>query len=222
MSTRFKIENGLIEYLILRNMETKSLIYQIFDELPQIFFELIDFPPSLAYEYEFKSPDLKAPLNYINGIFVPAQRSRKPIFLVQKQFSFKEDFYYQFFTEIFLYLGQKKSNKDWLAVIIYPRRSVESAIPRPYQWLIESSHVKRVYLDELGESSELSLGLGLLKLIAEDEATVAEHAKQLIPQAKSQEIKEVRGKFLEFIEAILVSKFPQLSRQEIGEKFGLT
>lgn len=202
-------------------METKSLIYRIFDNLPQIFFELINFSPSLAYEYDFKSPDIEEPIARITGIFVPAQRSRKPIFLVQEQFQFKEDFYYEFFREIFLYLGRKKSNKDWLAVIIYPRRSVESAIPRPYQWLIESSHIKRVYLDELGDLSELSLGLGLLKLIAEDRATVAEHAQQLIQAAKQQDLQEVRANFLEFIETILVSKFPELSRQDLGEKFGL-
>lgn len=202
-------------------MDNKNLIDQIFDNLPQIFFELINFAPSLAYEYDFKSPDIQAKIEHINGIFVPTQRSRKPIFLVRDQFKFQEDFYYQFFTEIFVYLGQKKSNKDWLAVIIYPRRSVESAVPRPYQWLIESSHVKRVYLDELGESSELSLGLGLLKLIVEDEATVAAHAKQLIQEAKEQDMKEVREKFLEFIQTILVSKFPQLTPQDLVDKFEL-
>lgn len=85
-----------------------------------------------------------------------------------------------------------------------------------------SQQVKFVYLDELEETVNSSLGLGMVQLVVEDEATASQQARQLIQEAQ-QELEDValRQKVLELIETILVYKFTSLSRQEIEAMFGL-
>ena len=205
-------------------MKTDTIFFKIFQSWPEVFFELLDQPLTEAKNYEFKSVEIKETIKRIDGVFVPTTRSRKPIYFVEVQFQFDQNFYYRLFTEIFLYLGQNESNKDWLAVPIFSRRSIEPAVPRPYNWLMESPHVRRLYLDELGATTPTSLGLEMIKLIVAKEATAQPQSyQQLIEKAQQQlEDKEVRRKVLELIETILIYKFPQMSRQELESMFALS
>ncbi|HEY9848187.1 MAG TPA: Rpn family recombination-promoting nuclease/putative transposase [Leptolyngbyaceae cyanobacterium] len=202
-------------------MKTDSIFYQLFETLPNVLFELIGQPPFDSRGYEFKPVEIKETLNSIDGVFVPAARTRHPIYFAEVEHRFDENFYYRFFTDIFLYLGQNKPNRDWLAVAIYIRRSIEPAVPRPYHWLIESSHVKRVYLDELGETANQSVGLGTIKLIVENEATAKQQAKQVIENVRQLKEPALKQKVWELIETILVWKFPQLKIQELETMFEL-
>jgi predicted transposase YdaD len=52
-------------------------------------------------------------------------------------------------TEIFLFLGQNKSKKDWRAVAVFPQRSLDLEIPIEYQRLLTTQQIQRVYLNEL-------------------------------------------------------------------------
>lgn len=203
-------------------MKTNNLFHHILQNFPSIFFELIGHPPIETSGYEFHSVAIKDTDQRIDGIFVPPKRTRQPIYFVGIQTQFDEDFYYRFFTEIFLYLGNNKSNRDWFAVAIYPRRIIESVIPRPYHWLVESDHIKRLYLDELGLTANQSLGLGMLKLLVEDEEKAQQRAEYLIHQIQQLTPKNEQANFGELLTTILAYKFPKSGIQELTEMFQLS
>ena len=64
--------------------------------------------------------------------------------------------------------------------MIYPTRSVERIENLHFSYLLASPQVRRIYLDELDSETSNSLGVGVVKLIIEEEETVAEKARLLI------------------------------------------
>lgn len=106
---------------------------------------------------------------------------------------------------------------------MFSQRIIDPAVPIEYQGLLAGKQVEWVYLDELGEIGDRSVGLGMVKLVVEDEDTAASIARQLLQKAQQElEDEAVRRKVIELIETILVYKFTQLSRQEIEAMFGLS
>ena len=95
--------------------------------------------------------------------------------------------YQRLFAEIFLYLKQNETTTDWCAVVIYPKRSMEPDESRLYRALLESPQVQRMYLDELAEVTQQSLGVGLVQLVVES-ANAAQRARQLIEQATQETV----------------------------------
>ena len=78
-------------------------------------------------------------------------------------------------------------------------------------------------MDELGEAAELSLGVGVVKLVIEGEETAPELARRLIEQARQQLSDEAtRRDLINLIETIIVYKLPQKSREEIEAMLGLS
>lgn len=147
-------------------MKTDTLFYYLFQEFPSIFFELIGESASLANDYQFTSIELKQVAFRLDGLFLPPQdKPNLPIYFVEVQFQLDETFYYRLFAEIFFYLYQYKAVSDWRAIVVYPRRSIESAQPVPYQFLLDSDRIHRVYLDEL--EAQQSLGVGIVQLVVE-------------------------------------------------------
>lgn len=137
-----------------------------------------------------------------------------------KQFQPDETFYYRLFAEIFLYLYQYKVINNWQAIVVYPRRSIESEQPIPYQFLLNSDRIRRVYLDEL--EANQSLGVGIVQLVVENNKKAPAKAINLISQARQQVVDEqLQQQILEFIETIVIYKFPHLSRQEVEAMLGL-
>ncbi len=91
-----------------------------------------------------------------------------------------------------------------------------------YRGLLMSQQVLFVYLDELGELAEASLGFGMVQLVMATEETAVEQTNRLMQQAQQQlEDVALRRQVLELIETILVYKFTNLSRQELEAMFGL-
>ncbi len=131
-------------------MKTDSIFYRLFQELPNIFFELIGNSPDEASSYEFASVEIKQTAFRIDGVFIPAQGSDNPIYFVEVQFQPDSEFYARFFAEIFLYLRQNKPRNDWRAVVLYPTQSLNTGDRKHYRELFASQRVSRVYLDELG------------------------------------------------------------------------
>lgn len=81
---------------------------------------------------------------------------------------------------------------------------------------MRSDRERRVYLDELGEFSKNSIGLGIIKLVMAPSENTTEQARQLIFQTRHQLAGEdIQRDFLELLERILVYKLPQLSTQEL-------
>lgn len=205
-------------------MKTDTLFYQLFKNFPSCFFELIDRHTSEADAYQFTSVEVKQLAFRIDGLFLPAADSpHQPIYFVEVQFQRDSRFYSRFFGEIFLYLRQYELPNDWRAVVVYAKRSIDTGVPMQYRGLLMSQQVQPVYLDELGEVADRSLGVGVVKLIVETQHRVAESARQLIDKARQELANEaLRGKVIELIETIVLYKLPHLSREEIEAMFELS
>jgi len=192
-------------------MLTDKLFYYLLQNLPQAFFQLIGRNPDDAARYKFESPEIKELSFRIDGVFVPKNPNDLTYF-VEIQFQPDEMFYTRFFGEIFLYLRQHSTSPKqlWEAVAIYPSRAIERQND-VYSDMLLLSRFKRVYLSELNETDEISIGL--LKLVVEPEETAMEQARKLV--AKSSLVE------LDLIAQILSSKFKQLNREEIQAMLGI-
>lgn len=204
-------------------MKTDSIFFRFFQELPGIFFELIGNTPETANNYQFSSVEIKQTAFRIDGIFLPARGDENPIYFVEVQFQPDPDFYSRFLTEIFLYLRQNKPQNDWCAVVIYPSRSVDTGNIRHYSEFFASQRVKRIYLNELGEASEQSIGIGTVRLVILPEARAVEQARILIERVRQEIADEfVKEEYLQLIETIIFYKLPSMSREEIAAMFGMS
>ncbi len=204
-------------------MKTDTIFYRLFQEFPNIFFELIGQPELPAATYQFTSVELKQLAFRLDGLFLPPNsQPNLSMYFVEVQFQKDDGFYYRLFAEMFLYIYQYKPVNNWRAVVVYPRRSIEPVQPIQYQLLLNSNQVQIIYLDELGELAERSLGVGIVQLVVESQQKATERAKQLISQARQQVAEEqTQQQIIEFIETIVIYKFPLLSRQEVEVMLGL-
>ena len=67
------------------------------------------------------------------------------------------------------------------------------------------------------------MGLGLVRLVVEPEATAARLARELLAQSQQGvPVGLSKSAIIELIETIVVYKFPQLSRQEVEVMLGLS
>ena len=151
-------------------------------------------------------------------------KEKKTQFLkVEVQFQTDEEIYLRLFSEIFLYLRQNKPKNPWWGIVIYPSRNVDTADINHYRQFFQSGRVNRIYLDELGETTSLPVGIATIKLIIEDENAAIIAARDLITRTQQEiNIEQQQKQLLELIETILVYKFPRMSRKEIEEMFGLS
>jgi predicted transposase YdaD len=63
--------------------------------------------------YKFSSREIKELARRFDGIFMPPEDDTdKPIYFVEVQFQEKEDFWWRFLAEIFVYLGQYQPKND--------------------------------------------------------------------------------------------------------------
>lgn len=198
-------------------MRTDALFYEIFKEIPNIFFELIGQPNINPNVYEFAAPELKQTSLRLDGVFSTRQEfANEPLYFVETQFYKDEEFYDRLFTGIFLYFSQYKPiNSNWYAVVIYDRRSNEAPLPPRYRALVEP-HLRRFYLNEIEEATEESLGVKMVRLVVASQQKTGDIAKQLVNQAREELIEPlIQQKVIEFIETIVVYKFPNMSREEV-------
>ncbi|WGV24762.1 Rpn family recombination-promoting nuclease/putative transposase [Halotia branconii] len=204
-------------------MKTDSIFYCLFQEFPGIFFELIGNPSPTTESYKFSSIEIKQTAFRIDGVFLPTQSEQNPIYFVEVQFQTDTEIYSRLFSEIFLYLHRNKPKNPWQGIVIYPTRSLDTSNINNYSEFFTSQRVSRIYLDELGETASLPIGIATIKLIVEDENTAVTVARVLIDRTQ-QEIntESQRKQLLELIETILVYKFPTMSRKEIESMFGLS
>ena len=201
-------------------MKTDSIFYDLFQSYPSIFFELINLSPGEAENYRFDSVEIKQLAFRIDGVFLPNITDPSiPIYFCEVQFQDDQNFYGRFFAEIFLYLSKTAFNNDWRGVVIYPHRRVESDQVVRYQDLLTSGRVTRIYLDELDDINQDSLGIATIKLIIAKENQAVATAKQLIERVRTEFTQPQN--FLQLIETILIYKLPRLSRREIEAMFSL-
>ncbi|MBH8567135.1 Rpn family recombination-promoting nuclease/putative transposase [Nostoc sp. CENA67] len=204
-------------------MRTDSIFYKLFKTFPSAFFELINLQPSEANAYSFTSVELKQTAFRIDGVFLPVvNASDRPIYFPEVQFQKDTEFYARLFSQIFLYLRLNTPTKAWRAVVIFPHRSIEPIEIEPYQVLLDSQLVTRLYLNELGNEAEQSLGVGIIKLVVESDKQTPEYAKNLITRTRTELANTaLMQQVLDLIETIVLYKLPRLSRQELIKMFEL-
>ena len=145
------------------------------------------------------------------------------MYLVEVQFQTDSDFYYRLFAEFFLFLKQYKPPYPWEIVVIYATRQIEREQAIHFGDLLNLPRVRRIYLDELAEENERSLGVGVIKLVVESEEDAVPQAKALIQQTRNQlSDSELQQQLIDLLERIVVYKFPQKSREEIEAMFELS
>jgi predicted transposase/invertase (TIGR01784 family) len=201
-------------------MRTDTIFYQLFLTFPTLLFEIIEKPLADSEYYQFTSEEIKEKSFRFDGIFMP-NRNDKPIYFVEVQFQNKPDFYWEFISEINLYLNQYKPAQDWKAVALFAQRSFEIENLTLYQQeFINNGRIIRIYLDELRPGS---IGVGLIELIIAQESQSPVLVQQLLQRARTEISNPLvtRG-IIDLLETVLVSKFAKLSRQEIQAMFLLS
>lgn len=201
-----------------------AIFYTLFQRFPSLLFELVDCPPTEAQRYRFESVEIKEPNFRIDGVFLPPEdASPKVIFFAEIQFQKDETLYHRFFCESLLYLYRNQSlYDDWYGVVIFRDRSLEPGNAMIHHALLNSSQVKRIYLDELGDSDEQPMGIRLMQLtIAPEEATIVQ-ARALIERVQQDRSTSLpRDEIIDIITVIAVYKFANLSREEVEAMLGI-
>jgi len=121
-------------------------------------------------------------------------------------------------------MEQYKLAQYFRAVAVFASRSCDPGVPHQYQ-LFERSEVAesiplltRVYLDELSPLANLSLVLGMVRLVVEDEDTAVSEVWQLIQQAQRSLADEAfKEKVVGLIETIVVYKLQELTRRYLWD-----
>jgi predicted transposase/invertase (TIGR01784 family) len=205
-------------------MRRDSIFFQLFQQSPSLLFELLDSPPNNATEYRFDSIAVKETTFTIDGVFLPPE-STPPgiIYLCEVQFQKDPELYERLFAETFPYLYRHRPQfSDWRAVVIYPNRAAEQDEWLPYDILLESYKVTRVYLNELGSIEQLPLGVALMVLTTLSEQQVPQAARDLLTRAQTEVTAPENRGIMEMISTILIYKFTSLSRDEVNAMLGYT
>lgn len=205
-------------------MRRDTLFYRLFSQSPTLLFDLLASPPTNASAYRFDSVAVKEPTFEIDGVFLPpANSDTKTIYFCEVQFQKDEQLYERLFSELFLYFYRQRAMfDDWQAVVIYPRRSLEQKITDPYESLLKSKRVHRIYLNELGDPTELPIEISLLKLTAYSETQAPKEARKLIDRVQQEENSNRQKAIIDLITTIMVYRFTEKSRQEVEAMLGLT
>jgi predicted transposase/invertase (TIGR01784 family) len=160
-------------------------------------------PLPAGADYSLRAEEIKETAFRLDGLLVPGAGSQAhPLVFLEVQFQPDAAFYARWFAEIYLYLHRQQVAGEWRAVVLYPRRAVETAGAPAYRTTLENPWVHRVYLDEaLPPSSRVAPGLGLIRLILARPAASAAQAKELVQNAGDE-----RDWILDWVETILVYK----------------
>ena len=201
-------------------MRTDTIFYQLFLTFHSLLFELLGEPIENADDYQFISAEIKEKAFRFDGIFIPDQKD-KPLYFVEVQFQNKPDFYWEFIAEINLYLNQYKPVQDWKAIALFAQRRFEvKSLSIFQQELINNGRIIPLYLDEVRSGS---IGVGLIQLIIAQEAQTPILVQQLLQRARTEIAdSSVARDIIDLLETVLVSKFSQLSREEIQAMFLLS
>ncbi len=199
-------------------MRRDTIFYQLFLQSPALLFDLIPGPPADADEYVFRSIEVKETSFRIDGVFLPPTPEGL-IFFCEAQFQPDATLYERLVSEIGIYAFRYRDEfRDWRALVIYPSRSTEQSRLDTVQDIIESGRITRIYLDELAETEDSSIGVRLMLLTTLGQQQSVETAKAIIAQTRdSPEARAIIG----MVSTIVVYKFNNLSRAEVEAMLGI-
>ena len=146
----------------------------------------------------------------------------EPIYFVEVQFQTDKRIYHRLFGEIFLYLSRCDRPNDWKEVVVFKQRSLDPGNLPQFVELLTSQRVRRIYLDELGEVSGQSIGIGIVKLVVETKKKATNLAKELFNRANQEIVDQsLKQRVMGLIETIILYKLPELTPKELEAMFGL-
>jgi predicted transposase/invertase (TIGR01784 family) len=208
-------------------MASDSLFYEIFQESPQVFFELIGMVQPFANLYSMDSQEVKQTRFQIDNVFKPHhRRSDLPIYFVEvmdykpKQGKY---FYLEMITEIFLYLNDYRPRNNWRVVVIYTQRSYDPGLPDYLNEYEQGDRLQRIHLNQMPQDWQAqSPKTAAIQLIIAKKKEAPKLARQLIERVNTEATGVVRDEVLELIETIFTYKYPDQTRQEIIKMLGLS
>jgi predicted transposase/invertase (TIGR01784 family) len=107
-------------------------------------------------------------------------------------------------------------------VIVYPNPQVETNQVQRYRELLHCERVRRIYLNELENIPQTSIGLATVQLITLSKAKALDSTRKLIQRVREELTPDQKPQeLLQLIETILVYKLPLLNRREIETMFSL-
>lgn len=166
-------------------MKTDNLFYRIFNTLPALALELAGVTVANPAGYGFRAEEVKQTAFRLDGLLIPpADDPVAPLIFLEAQAQPDDDFYGRFFSEIFLYLYRSVPRPCWRALVLYTRHAIERLDPC-YASLLTLPEVRRVYLDDLINIADPSLGLQLLQLLVAAPRAAAEQARRLARQLQT-------------------------------------
>ena len=106
---------------------------------------------------------------------------------------------------------------------IFENRRLEPTHLTPYEDLLHSKRVVRIYLDEYQTPSDPPLGLGILQLVTAPESDLKTLVKKLFKTANDPRFDgETAQVAIELTEELLMRRFAKMKREEIRKMFQLT
>jgi predicted transposase/invertase (TIGR01784 family) len=206
-------------------MRRDSIFYKLFQQSPDLLFQLLEQVPDNPEAYRFNSVAVKEPKFEIDGVFLPPEGTPNGIvYFCEVQFQKDLLLYERLFGESLLYFFRNRELfADWRAVIIYPSRKTEQARILPYEDLVYSHRTTRIYLDELGDIETLPIGVALMVLTTIDEAEAPQVARDLLQRSEVQDSPPIVNRaIIEMISIIMTYKFINMSRQEVEAMLDIT
>ncbi|NJK60006.1 MAG: DUF2887 domain-containing protein [Oscillatoriales cyanobacterium SM2_1_8] len=199
-------------------MRTDTLFYGLLQACPELIFELTAIP--MVPGYGLTAVEVKEKSFRFDGVLMPSTSAPAdaPLWFIEVQFQKRGDFYRDFFTKAALYVKQFAVERPCRLLAIFPSRDLDSAIPPFYQPQVEAGWVYRVYLNEW--AGEASWGGELLKLVVAPEPEMRGRVQALQAQAPALAA-TVRAQMLDWLETLLVYRYPNQSREEIAQMFAL-
>ena len=204
-------------------MKRDSLFFRLFRELPRGFFEMIGRPETDETQYELSAVELKDTSVRLDGVFQPLGASSNPAYIWEAQYYASKSVYANLLAKVGRYLEHTNPERDWVAVVIYPTRSLEQKNLQPYRCLLDSDQLIRVYLDELPPAPPDNFEIGVLNLIAAKPEMALERARAMVPRLQaSNRSDEFQRRVVEFIQTVILYQIPTLSRKEIETMLQVT
>jgi len=131
-------------------------------------------------------------------------------------------FYANLFAKVFCYLEENDAKQDWCAVAIFPSRKEEPKHLTPYEDLLHSKRVRRIYLDELPLPPDASPGLGILHLVSAGREETKDLVHQIVKKTTSEYGDSESGRnVIQLAEELLIRKFSEMNREEVRKRFHL-
>lgn len=199
-------------------MKTDKLFYRIFLSQPESIAELLPGVP-VDCEFDYSAPVVKEKEVRLDGLLTPRSDDLSvPLVFLEAQMQNDSGFYGRFFAGLFTYLNQYKVVRPWRGLLILVSHDQELGSVVPYQMELQGGWVHRIYLEDLLPLRNLGPTLALLRLLVVPVAAVGADAQAILQGASS---KAEFLRVLDLVEAILVSKLPLLTEEEIREMLDL-